>query len=391
MADDRSDQDLGHTAGTSAALPFGYHSLLDDIRARIELARARAALVVNRELILLYWEIGGMIVRRQERERWGRAVVARLATDIQTDFPGVRGFSSDNFWRMRAFWIAWHEWSEISGQPVPKLEGETILQQAVGESADDLPPAPLTDIPWGHNILLLQKLKDPAERLWYAHQTVANGWSRSTLQQWIESGLYSRQGGAVTNFAATLPGPQSDVARQLIRDPYSFDFLGRGPRAAERDVERGLVADIRRFLLELGSGFAFVGQQVHLVVDGEDFYIDLLFYHLRLRCFVVVELKAGRFRPEHAGKLNFYLSVVDDRLRHADDRPSIGLILCRTRGRLVAEYALRDIGKPIGVSRFVTTPASELPSDLRGALPSPEQFAALLGGGRRGEGRAAVK
>jgi predicted nuclease of restriction endonuclease-like (RecB) superfamily len=385
MADEREESGAARPACGAMDLPSGYRTLLDDIRSRIRTAQLRTALSLNRELILLYWEVGGLIIQRQGLEQWGRAVVEQLASDIQQEFPGVRGFSSHNFWRMRAFRLAWQQCLPISGQAVPKLGGEASdltpsLQQPDRESTDHSPPLPLADIPWGHNILLLQKLRNRQERLWYAHQTVANGWSRSTLQHWIESGLYSRQGGAVTNFAATLPRPQSDLARQLVRDPYSFDFLELGPRAAEREVERGLVAGIRRFLLELGSGFAFVGQQVHLVVDGEDFYIDLLFYHLRLRCFVVVELKAGRFRPEHAGKLNFYLSVVDDRLRHADDRPSIGLILCRTRGRLVAEYALRDIGKPIGVSRFVTTPASELPSDLREALPSPEQFAALLRG-----------
>jgi len=230
-------------------------------------------------------------------------------------------------------------------------------------------------LPWGHNILILEKLSNQSRRLWYAQQTIVNGWSRSMLRHWIESDLYSRQGAAVTNFEATLPAPQSDLARQIVRDPYSFDFLPLRADAAERDLERGLLANIRRFLLELGTGFAFVGQQVRLEVDGEGFCLDLLFYHLRLRCFVVVDLKTRRFRPEHAGQMNFYLSVVDDRLRHPDDRPSIGLILCRTRSRVIAEYALRDLGKPVGVSRYVTRLVPELPEELRGALPSPGALA----------------
>ena len=229
-----------------------------------------------------------------------------------------------------------------------------------------------------YNIVLLFKLKDSAHRLWYAQQTIANGWSRSMLLHWIESDLYSRQGKAVTNFKVTLPAPQSDLAGELVKDPYNFDFLTLRQDAAERELEQGLLDHIRKFLLELGAGFAFVGQQVHLEVDGEDFYIDLLFYHLRLRCFIVIDLKVQPFKPEFAGKMNFYLSAADDLLRHPDDKPSIGLILCRDRNRTIAEYALRDLAKPVGVARYVTKLVESLPANLRDALPSVEQLQAEL-------------
>lgn len=309
-------------------LPADYVAVLEDIRSRIRTAQVRAALSVNRELIRLHWEIGGLIVRRQESAGWGRTVIERLALDIRASFPGMRGFSSRNLWRMRSFYLAWAGEREV-GLPRGRRKCEPILPQAVAE------------LPWGHNILILEKLSNQSRRLWYAQQTIANGWSRSMLRHWIESDLHSRQGAAITNFEATLPAPQSDLARQIVRDPYSFDFLTLRTDAAERDLERGLLANIR------------------------------------LRCFVVVDLKTRRFRPEHAGQMNFYLSVVDDRLRHPDDRPSIGLILCRTRSRLIAEYALRDLGKPVGVSRHVTRLVLELPEELREALPSPSQLEAV--------------
>jgi len=226
-------------------------------------------------------------------------------------------------------------------------------------------PKITTDIPWGHNIILLEKLRSPAERIWYACQTIQHGWSRNVLVHQIESSLHLRQGKALTNFKRTLPPPQSDLAQEALKDEYAFDFLAAD--ICERDVERGALDHIQRFLLELGSGFAFVGRQHHLEVGGEDFYLDLLFYHLSLRCYVVIELKAGAFKPEHAGKMSFYLSAADDLLRHGDDRPSIGIILCRSKNKVVAEYALRDSGKPIGVSSYRSTRA--LPEGLKDALP----------------------
>ena len=360
-----------------AQLPTDYPAFLEEIKARIRAAQIKASLSVNRELIALYWDIGQGIVERQRAEGWGASVIDRLAHDIQTAFPRIEGFSPSNISRMRAFYLAYTEEARISARPVPKLKGATSAQ-AVPESGRPNLPQPVREIPWGHNIVLLFKLKDSAQRLWYAQQTIANGWSRSMLLHWIESDLYSRQGKAVTNFKTTLPAPQSDLAGELVKDPYNFDFLTLRQDAAERELEQGLLDHIRKFLLELGAGFAFVGQQVHLEVEGEDFYIDLLFYHLRLRCFIVIDLKVQPFKPEFAGKMNFYLSAADDLLRHPDDKPSIGLILCRDRNRTIAEYALRDLAKPVGVARYVTKLVESLPADLRDALPSDEQLQAEL-------------
>jgi predicted nuclease of restriction endonuclease-like (RecB) superfamily len=234
----------------------------------------------------------------------------------------------------------------------------------------------MKQIPWGHNSELLDRLQDSARRLWYARKTMEYGWSRAVLVHQIKSGLYERQGGAVTNFDAALPPAQSDLAKQAIKDPYVFDFLTMSGDAAERDLERGLIAQIRKFLLELGVGFAFVGSQYHIEVAGDDFYIDLLFYHLRLRCFVVIDLKAGAFKPEDAGKMSFYLAAVDDTLRHRDDTSTIGIILCGTKKRLIAEYALRNMSAPIGVSEYRL--ATTLPEDLKGNLPSVEELESEL-------------
>jgi len=278
-------------------------------------------------------------------------VIERLAQDLKREFPEMKGFSPRNLKYMRAFAEAYSD--------------EPFVQQAAAQ------------IPWFHHCVLLDKVKDLQERLWYIQQTIEHGWSRNVLVHQIESGLYERQGKAITNFERTLPAPQSDLARSLIKDPYVFDFLTLGPQAQERDLERSLLEHLRDFLLELGRGFAFVGSQYRLEVDGDEFFIDLLFYQLRLRCYVVIELKIGEFKPEYAGKMNFYLSAVDDLLRHPEDRPSIGLILCNTQNRLVAEYALRDLSKPMGVATYRVTEA--LPDELRKSLPSLEELEAELG------------
>jgi len=243
-------------------------------------------------------------------------------------------------------------------------------------------PQPVAEIPWGHNRILLTKVKQPAERLWYARMTLENGWSRNILDLQIDNNLYGRQGKALTNFKRTLPAPQSDLAQQTLKDPYTFDFLTLATDAAERHLERGLVDHIVKFLLEMGAGFAFVGRQVHLAVDDEDYYLDLLFYHARLHCYVVVDLKAGRFKPEHAGKMNFYLSAVDDQLRTAQDNPSIGLILCRYKKQTTVEYALRHIGTPVGVAEWQTKLVKALPKELKGCLPTVEEIEKELGDGR---------
>lgn len=372
-----------------AQLPADYAKFLEGLKNRIRQAQVKAALSVNRELIALYWHIGRSIVERQRAEGWGRSVVDRLAMDLQQEFPGMTGFSPRNVWRMRAFYLAWTE--EVLAQSA-RESGRPIPPQLVAELDGQSLPRAVAEIPWGHNVWLLEKLKDPAVRLWYARKTVENGWSRAMLTHWIESDLHARQGKAVTNFKASLPVPQSDLANEIIRDPYNFDFLTLRADAAERDLERGLIDHIRKFLLELGAGFAFVGQQVNLEVDGEDFYLDLLFYHLRLRCYVVIDLKARPFKPEHAGKMNFYLSAVDDLLRHPDDKPSIGIILCKTRSRVIAEYALRDLAKPVGVARYKTRLVDALPDNLKGELPTVEQIQAELAGSKEpGSGKSSKR
>jgi predicted nuclease of restriction endonuclease-like (RecB) superfamily len=327
-------------------VPADYVKLLENLKERIRSAQIRAGLAANRELILLYWEIGQEILIRQQKEGWGSKVIDRLAHDLSFAFPDSKGFSPRNLKYMRAFFEAYQD--------------KQFVQEA------------LAQITWYHNITLLEKVKDSTERQWYIRQTIQNGWSRNVLVHQIESGLYKRQGKAVTNFDRTLPAPQSELAHQVLKDPYIFDFLTIGEKAKEREVEKALLEQIRSFLLELGVGFAFVGSQHHLEIGGEDFYIDLLFYHLRLRCYVVIELKIGEFQPEYAGKMNFYLSAVDDLLRHKDDHPSIGIILCKAKNKMIVEYALRDTRKPIGVSAYKLT--ETLPKNLKGELPSIEDL-----------------
>jgi predicted nuclease of restriction endonuclease-like (RecB) superfamily len=311
----------------------------------------RASLAVNRELVLLYWQIGRDILDRQEREKWGAKVIDRLATDLKRSLPDMKGLSPRNLKYMRAFAEAWPE--------------EPIVQ------------AVLAQITWYHNVAILEKLTTSEDRIWYAKAAIQHGWSRNVLVLQIEAGRMHRQGRAVANFDRTLPSPQSDLARDITKDPYNFDFLTLGDDAHERDLERGLLDHLRQFLLELGVGFAFVGSQYRLTIGNEDFFIDLLFYHLKLRAFVVVDLKMKAFEPEFAGKMNFYLSAVNDLLRHPDDQPSIGIILCKTRDRFVAEYALRDINKPIGISEYRL--AESLPEKLKGSLPTIEELESELG------------
>ncbi len=330
-----------------------YETFLIDLKDRIRTARTRASLAVNKELVLLYWEIGRDILDRQQREGWGTKVIERLAQDLRREFPEMKGLSSRNMKYMRTFAEAWPE--------------KEFVQQVVAQ------------LPWGHNVRLLDRVKEPQERKWYAGKVIEHGWSRPVLVHQIESRLYHRQGKAVTNFKETLPPVQSELAHEMLKDPYVFDFLSIGEEAHERDLERELVKHITSFLLELGAGFSFVGKQFHLEVGGEDFYLDLLFYHLKLRCYMVIELKTGPFRPEYAGKLNFYLSAVDDMLRHESDAPSIGLILCKDKNRLIAEYALRDISKPVGVSEYRLVEA--IPEELKGSLPTIEELEAELTGG----------
>ena len=344
----------------TTSLPTDYPRFLKDLKARIQQAQIRAAVAVNRELLVLYWSIGKDIVNRQERKAWGSAVIDRLGKDLQSALPGLQGFSPRNLWRMRAFFLAYRS------EPTENNEDE-FLPQAVAE------------IPWGHHALLLDKVKDPEERLFYARSALANGWSRSILTVQIEAQLAKRQGKALTNFQATLPPPQSDMAQQALKDPYLFDFLTLDAQAREKDLELGLINHVQRFLLELGVGFALVGRQVPILVGQKERYLDLLFYHLKLRCYVVIELKAVSFEPEFAGKLNFYLSAVDSQLRHPQDGPTIGLLLCKEKDRLTVEYALRDMAKPIGIAEWRTRLVETLPEDMKASLPTIEEIERELG------------
>lgn len=330
----------------------GYTELLNTLKERIHASHVRAVISVNRELVLLYWQIGREILARQANENWGTKVIDRLAADLRREFPDMQGFSSRNLKYMRAFAAAYRD--------------ETFVQEV------------LAQITWYHNITLLDKVKYPAEREWYIHETIENGWSRNVLVLQIKNDLYHRQGKAISNFRKTLPPPQSDLAHQVLKDPYIFDFLTIDKEAHERALEKELVNHITKFLLELGAGFAFVGKQFHLEISGQDFYIDLLFYHTRLHCYVVVELKVGEFKPEYAGQINFYLSALDDLVKAPEDNPSIGIILCATKDRILAEYALRDMRKPIGVAEWKTKLTRSLPAKLKKDLPTIEEIEAEL-------------
>jgi len=331
-------------------LPSDYAAWLAELKSRIHSAQQRAARAVNRELVGLYWQIGRDILERQEREGWGAKVIERLAQDLRSAFPDMKGFSRANLMYMRAFAEAWPD--------------AAIVQQAVGQ------------LPLEHNLVLLTKLKTEEERLAYAQRAVEHGWSRNVLNIHIERRLLEREGKANTNFDTRLPKPHSDLAHESLKDPYLFDFLGVGDEAGERAIEDAIVHHITRFLLELGAGFAFVGRQVPLEVGGEDFFMDLLFFHLKLRCYVVVELKAGAFKPEHAGQLNFYLSAVDAQMKAEQDNPTIGLLLCKKKNKVVAEYALRDSSKPIGIAEYQLI--ESLPAELQTSLPSIEAIEQAL-------------
>ena len=333
-------------------VPEGYAHWLEELKGRIHTAQQRAVLAVNRELVLLYWQIGCDILQRQAAQGWGSKVIERLAHDLRVAFPGMKGFSRANLMYMRAFAEAW-----------PDAE---IVQQAVGQ------------LPWGHNLVLLTKLKTQDMRLAYAQAAIEHGWSRNTLNIHIETRRLERSGQAITNFVERLPMPGSDLAQQSLKDPYLFDFLDVGNEADEREIESALVKHITQFLLELGAGFAFVGRQVHLEVGGDDFFIDLLFYHLKLRCYVVIELKAEKFKPEHLGQLSFYITAVDRQVKAEQDAPTIGLLLCKSKNEVVAEYALGDKTQPMGVAEYKLL--ESLPKELQTSLPSIEQIERELGG-----------
>lgn len=357
----------------SLDLPAEYASLLGEIKRRVQVSRARAMMSVNAELISLYWEVGRLVDERQRREGWGTRVIPRLSHDLRSDFPDEAGFSERNIKRMLAFYREYAE-TELVPQTVALSEmgagagGDEPVPQAVAQ----IPPALLMAVPWGHHDLLMAKVKDLTTRAWYMRASVESGWSRAVLLAQVQNGAHERAGQAVTNFALRLMPPDSDLAQQALKDPYLFDFLTLTDDFRERELEAGLVAHMERFLIELGQGFAFVGRQYHLTLGDRDFYLDLLFYHLTLRRYVVVEIKRGEFQAEYAGKVNLYCNLVDDQLRHEGDGPTIGLILCQEPDRLFAEYTLRGIGTPIGVSSYELTRA--LPAELESTLPTIEQI-----------------
>lgn len=337
----------------SLHLDKDYKNFLSDIKNRLKTAQIRAALAANSELIKFYWELGADLIEKQKAFNWGEHFLDQFSHDMKQAFPEMQGFSKRNFEYMRRF-----------ASFYPKLE---FAKQAVSQ------------LPWGHIVRLMQMVKDESQREWYAQQTIKNGWSRSVLEMQIEGGLYERQGISdkkVANYREHLPAAQSDLAHQILKDPYNFDFLTISDEAHEREIENALVTHVRDFLLELGQGFAFVGSQVPLTIDDQEFFIDLLFYHLHLRCFVVIELKANNFKPEHTGQLGFYLAAVDDLMKKESDNPTIGMLLCKSKSKIVAEYALKSMKAPIGISEYTLSKA--LPKELKTSLPTVAEIEAEL-------------
>jgi len=360
-----------------------YVAFIRDIKQRIQSAQLKAAVAVNQGLLLLYWDLAERIVAKQREAAWGDGFLTQMSRDLQAEFPDMKGFSKRNLEMMRQWFRFWSDDPAIAKQLASQLGGDAVGQQAVAQSGGSeigqQAVVPFFLIPWWHNIVIIQQAKNHGEALFYVRKTLQNNWSRAVLTHQIESGLYGREGRAVTNFAATLPAPQSDLARQTLKDPYAFDFLTLREQYDERELEDALVKHVTRFLLELGAGFSYLGRQYRLEVGGDEFFIDLLFYHVPLHCYVVVELKAVKFQPEFAGKLNFYISAVDGLLKTAQDNPTIGILICKSKNNTVVEYALRDVNKPIGVSEYAIT--KHLPDALKSSLPSIEEIEAELEGG----------
>ncbi|MFT3676575.1 MAG: PDDEXK nuclease domain-containing protein [Chitinophagaceae bacterium] len=360
-----------------AKLTKEYTAWLKQLKDRVRSAQVKAALKVNAELLSLYWDLGTEILYKETSAKWGDGWLYQLAGDLSAEFPDIKGFSHTNLKYIRR-WVTFYSNNLIGQQPVAQLAQKTKRQQLVAQNKKiQQPVAPIIpqlvgQIPWGHHLQIITKCKDIDEALFYIAQTTQHNWSRSVLVHQMESGLYKRKGKAFTNFEYTLPKPQSDLANELLKSPYNFDFLQLGEEASERGLEDALIEQLIKFLLELGSGFAFMGRQRLLVVDHEDFFLDLLFYHTQLHCYVVVELKIDNFKPEYAGKLNFYLSAVDAQLKTEDDQPSIGLLLCKKAGKLIVEYSLKNISKPIGVSEYQLT--ESIPAKLKGKLPTIKQI-----------------
>ena len=352
-----------------------YKKWVMELKTRIQSAQVKAAIAVNRELLELYWELGREICEKQKVANWGDGLIVQLAKDLSAAFPGVKGFSRTNLSYIRQWYLFY------SSEIVPQVGAESgIVQQAVGQIGGggiEKMQQVVAKIPWGHNVLIINKCERVAEALFYVKETIRNNWSRAALAVQIEGKLYRRQGKAIDNFSLTLSDEQSGLAKETLKNPYNFDFLMLGREARERDLETALTNHIQKFILELGQGFAYMGRQFPLKVGGDDFYLDLLFYHTRLRCYVIVELKADEFKPEYAGKLNFYLNAVNAQLRHPQDQRSIGILLCRTPNKVVVEYSLENITSPLGVAEYQIMNA--VPDNLKGELPSIEELEQELG------------
>lgn len=331
-----------------------YAAWLNELKHKVRSVQIKAAVKVNSELLQFYWELGQAIVEKQNNTVWGDGFLQQLSLDLSSEFPGMKGFSRRNLKYIRQWFLFYNA-------------RKTIGQQAVAQ---------LTQIPWGHNIVIMSGCKSLDEAFFYIQKTIQNSWSRAVLTHHLESGLFEREGKAITNFETTLPAPQSDLARETLKNPYNFDFLMLTEQHNEKELEDALIKHVTKFLLELGAGFSFLGRQYRLEVSGDEFFIDLLFYHVRLHCYIVVELKAVKFKPEFAGKLNFYVSAVDEVLRGEGDKATIGLLICKSKNDTVVEYSLKDVRKPIGVSEYAII--KSLPDEFKSSLPSIEEIEAEL-------------
>ncbi len=335
-----------------------YRQWLIDIKQRVRQSQIKAAIAVNSSLIEFYWSLGADIVEKQQLTSWGSGFLRQLSKDLMSEFPEMKGFSLNNLQYIKRWYSFYYNEFSNYGTYCSTISPEII--------------AKLSQIPWGHNLAIISKCNTTEKAIFYVNKTIENNWSRSVLVHQIESDLFTRSGRSISNFLNTLPAPQSDLARELIKDPYNLDFLTLAGDYTERELENGLIDHISKFLIELGAGFAYMGKQVHLQVGQRDFYLDLLFYHTRLHCYVVIELKVTDFEPEYAGKLNFYIKGVDEQIRQTEDKPTIGILLCKIKDKVVVEYALSDINKPIGVSEYELTQA--LPDELKSSLPTIEQI-----------------
>lgn len=343
-----------------------------ELKSSIKQSQVKAALAVNSQLILLYWDLGRQIAEKQEKAKWGTGFIDQLSKDLKKEFPEMGGFSRSNLFAVKKFFLFYNQGFEFVHQAAGQIEISTFF-----EGKREYPGIlhSCIQIPWMHNILIIEKLKDQSEVAFYINQTIQNNWSRAVLEMQIASNLFGRQGKAINNFKTTLPEIDSDLASALLKDPYNFDFLNLATQVKEKELEQKLVENITRFLLELGKGFAYMGRQFIITVGGKDFKTDLLFYHTKLKCYIIIELKVTEFEPEFLGKLNFYLTAVDELVKEPDDKTTIGILLCKHKNNVVVDFSLKDINKPMGISEYNYT---QLPSTIKRALPTVEQFTQQL-------------